>query len=74
MINLVNDIFSQGNKTIEITLSNPTIGTLDPNEVHTFRIAKDDSATLTIADVSVNENSGIATVTLTLDNEDSRWT
>jgi hypothetical protein len=42
--------------------------TEDGNQQQTFTISNDDSATVTIADVAVNENAGTATVTLTLDN------
>ncbi|MFY0632048.1 MAG: gliding motility-associated C-terminal domain-containing protein, partial [Flavobacteriaceae bacterium] len=41
---------------------------IDITDVATYTILNDDSATVTIANVAVNENDGTATVTLTLDN------
>ena len=69
------DISISGDETVEIdetftlTLSNPTGTTVvlgDDTGIGT--ITNDDQATVTIADVSVDENSGTATITLTLDN------
>ncbi|WP_160114217.1 Calx-beta domain-containing protein [Aquimarina sp. AU119] len=69
------DITITGDQTVEIdetltlTLSNPT-GTdvIIGDATGTGTITNDDQATVTIADVAVNENSGTATITVILDN------
>ncbi|MFY0632134.1 MAG: hypothetical protein JXR05_17370, partial [Flavobacteriaceae bacterium] len=68
-VTLSGDSAVEADETITMTLSNPTgtsvvIG--DPTGSGT--ITNDDSATVTVANVAVNENDGTATVTLTLDN------
>ncbi|WP_271783983.1 Calx-beta domain-containing protein [Aquimarina algiphila] len=69
------DITISGDQTVEIdetltlTLSNPT-GTdvIIGDATGTGTITNDDQATVTIADVAVNENSGTATITVIVDN------
>jgi hypothetical protein len=61
----------EADETIIVDISSVSGGdgaTEDGPQQQTFTIANDDSAAVTIADVTVNENSGTATVTLTLDN------
>ncbi len=55
-------------ETIILTLSNPTGTATIADTMGIGTITNDDSATVTIADVSVNENNGTATITATLDN------
>ncbi|WP_271766333.1 Calx-beta domain-containing protein [Aquimarina algiphila] len=69
------DITITGDQTVEIdetltlTLSNPT-GTdvIIGDATGTATITNDDQATVTIADVALNENSGTATITVIVDN------
>ena len=60
-------------ETVTITMSSLVPSTVDPSDIDitdtgTLTLNNDDAATVTIADVAVNENSGIATITLTVDN------
>ncbi|TDK50633.1 beta strand repeat-containing protein, partial [Algoriphagus formosus] len=60
-------------ETVSISMSNLVPVTVDPADVNitdgaTLTINNDDQATLTIADVSGNEDDGDITVTVTLDN------
>ncbi|WP_100630289.1 MBG domain-containing protein [Algoriphagus formosus] len=60
-------------ETVSISLSNLVPVTVDPADLNitdgaTLTINNDDQATLTIADVSGNEDDGDITVTVTLDN------
>ncbi|MDO5988327.1 Calx-beta domain-containing protein, partial [Flavivirga amylovorans] len=65
---IVPDAILEANETVIVTLSTPTNATLGTNTIHTYTINNDDSAAVTIADVSGNENDGAITVTATLDN------
>ncbi|SEL22912.1 Calx-beta domain-containing protein, partial [Aquimarina amphilecti] len=55
-------------ETINLNLTNATGTSTITDATGVGTITNDDSATVTIADVSVNENDGTATITLTLDN------
>jgi gliding motility-associated-like protein len=68
LITLIDELMVEPDETVEITLSNPTVGTLGAIVVHTFTITNDDSAAVTIEDVSGNEDDGDLTFTATLDN------
>ncbi|TVZ57231.1 putative secreted protein (Por secretion system target) [Lutibacter sp. Hel_I_33_5] len=65
---IVDDAIFETNETVVVTLSNPVNVTLGTNTIHTHTINDNDTAALTIADVSGNENDGNITVTATLDN------
>ena len=65
---IVDDAILEANETVIITLSNPSNANLGANTVHTYTINNDDTAAVTIADVSGAENGGTITVTATLDN------
>ncbi|MDD7885586.1 Calx-beta domain-containing protein [Flavivirga sp. 57AJ16] len=65
---IVPDAILEANETVIVTILNPTNATLGTNLVHTYTINDDDSAMVTIANVSGNENDGAITVTATLDN------
>ncbi|NVK52153.1 MAG: cadherin-like domain-containing protein, partial [Flavobacteriaceae bacterium] len=67
-ITTIDDAILEANETIVITLSNPTNAVLGTNTVHTHTINDNDTAAVTIADVSGNENDGSITVTATLNN------
>ncbi|HCR94878.1 MAG TPA: hypothetical protein DIV98_08070 [Oceanicaulis sp.] len=58
------------NETVMIAMSNLTgaSGTVDISDTATLTISNDDSAAVTIADVSANEDNGAITLTATLDN------
>ncbi|MFY0604573.1 MAG: hypothetical protein JXQ93_11520, partial [Flavobacteriaceae bacterium] len=60
------ETFTISMTNIGFTSVNPA--NIDITDVATYTILNDDTATVTINNVSVNEDSGIATVTLTLDN------
>ena len=64
---IVNDEIVELDETVIITLSNPTNSILGANTVHTYTIIDDDQATVTIADVSADEDDGSTTVSLVLD-------
>ena len=66
---IVNEAMLEANETFIVTISNSTNGSLGTNTSHTYTITNDDTATVTIADISGNENDGAITVTATLDNQ-----
>tara|TARA_R110002073_G_scaffold326975_1_gene507298 strand:- start:158 stop:5872 length:5715 start_codon:yes stop_codon:yes gene_type:complete len=68
MASIVGELMLEANETVIVTLSNPTNATLGTNTTHTYTINNDDTASVTIADISGNENDGAITVTATLDN------
>ena len=64
----------EADELIDIAMSNLVATTIDPSDIDitdgaTVTITNDDQATLTVADVTVNEDDGTATVTLTLSAE-----
>ncbi|MFD2566793.1 YDG domain-containing protein [Pseudotenacibaculum haliotis] len=65
---IVDDMILEADETVIVTLSNPTNATLGANTSHTYTINNNDSAAVTIEDVSGNENDGAITLTATLDN------
>jgi len=63
----------EAHETVTLSASNVVAGTasssdIDVSDTATATITNDDSATVTLDDVIVNEDTGIASVTLTLDN------
>ncbi|WP_420387538.1 Calx-beta domain-containing protein [Roseivirga sp.] len=64
---IVADEIVETDETVIITLSDPVNAFLGVNTVHTYTITDDDQATVTIGNISVAEEEGVATVTLTLD-------
>jgi hypothetical protein len=67
---IVADVLDEPDETIQVTLSNPTHGTLGATSVHTFTITDDDATpTLAVGDVTVNENAGTATITVTMTSQ-----
>ncbi|MBB6328997.1 gliding motility-associated-like protein [Algoriphagus iocasae] len=68
-VGISGDEVVEPDETFTLTLSNPTgINVAIGDGSSTGTILNDDSASLTIADVSVNESDGIATISVTLDN------
>ncbi len=65
---IVDDTILEANETVIITLSNPSNAVLGTNTVHTYTITNNDVASVTIADISGNEDDGDITITATLDN------
>ena len=67
-LTVVNDTLAEANETIQLSLSNPTNGTLGATTVHTYTITDDDIApALTIGDVTVTEgNSGTVNAVFTV--------
>jgi gliding motility-associated-like protein len=63
-----NDLIVEGTETFSVTLGVPTGGETVSGSPATGSITNDDSAIVTIADISGNENDGAITVTATLDN------
>ena len=69
LVTILDELMLEPDETVEITLSNPSpLSTLGANVVHTFTITNDDSASVTIEDVTGNEDDGDLTFTATLDN------
>ena len=69
LITLIDELMLEPDETVEITLSNPSpLSSLGSDVVHTFTITNDDNASVTIEDVSGNEDGGDLTFTATLDN------
>lgn len=65
---IVDDATLEANETVIVTLSNPVNANLGANTVYSYTIIDNDEASITIADVSGNENDGAITLTATLDN------
>ena len=68
-VTLNNDAIAEGNETLTLGMSNLASTSLSVriSDTGTLTINDDDGATVTIADVSVAENSGPAVITLTSD-------
>ena len=66
--NIVNDLLVEANETVFVSIASPSNASLGANTAHTYTILDDDQATVTIADVSGNEDDGAITITATLDN------
>ena len=63
------DAVVEANETLTVSMSGLTgVGSATITDTATVTINNDDTATLTIADVSGNENDGAITVTVSLDN------
>ncbi len=68
-ITITSDQIVEIDETLTLTLSNPTgTNVIIGDSTGTGTITNDDQATVTIADVTVNENSGTATITVIADN------
>ncbi|MCX7552556.1 hypothetical protein OS175_01595 [Marinicella sp. S1101] len=72
-ITLGGDTKVEADETVSISMSGlspvtVSSGSIDITDGATLTLNNDDSAAVTIANVAVNENSGTATITLTLDN------
>ena len=64
----------EADETFTISMTNVGFTSVDTNDIDvtdtaTYTILNDDTAKVTMDEVSVNEDTGIATITLTLDNE-----
>ena len=66
--NIVNDLLVETNETVIVSIASPSNASLGTNTTHTYTIFDDDQATVTIADVSGNEDDGAIVVTAILDN------
>ena len=66
--NIVNDLLVETNETVIVSIASPSNASLGTNTTHTYTILDDDQATVTIADVSGNEDDGAIVVTAILDN------
>ncbi|WP_317040692.1 beta strand repeat-containing protein, partial [Roseivirga misakiensis] len=72
-ITIGGDTKVEADELVDIAMSNlvPTTvdaGDIDITDAAQLTLTNDDAATVTIANVAVNENDGTATITLTLDN------
>ena len=65
---IIDDLIVETDETVIVTLSNPVNAILGTNMVHTYTITNDDTAAVTIADISGNENDGDIIFTATIDN------
>ena len=68
VIIVIGDNNVEPNETIELTLTNATGAALIADASGNATITNDDSASLTIADISANEDDGTVTVTASLNN------
>ncbi|WP_166831094.1 Calx-beta domain-containing protein [Thalassoroseus pseudoceratinae] len=59
----------ESDETFLVTLSNPTLGSTITDDMATGTITNDDAATLSIDDVSQDENAGTMTFTVSLSRE-----
>ena len=66
--NIVNDLLVETNETVIVSIASPSNASLGTNTTHTYTILDDDQATVTIADVSGNEDDEAIVVTAILDN------
>ncbi|MDN5212994.1 cadherin domain-containing protein [Fulvivirgaceae bacterium BMA12] len=66
--NIVDDAILEADETVAVTLSSPSNAILGANTTHTYTINNNDNASVTIADISGNEDDGPITVTALLDN------
>ncbi|HAA19017.1 MAG TPA: hypothetical protein DCP28_09705, partial [Cytophagales bacterium] len=72
-ITLGGDTKVEADEIVDLAMSNLVPVTVDAGDIDitdaaTVTITNDDQATVTIADITPNENAGTATITLTLDN------
>ncbi|GIK62226.1 MAG: hypothetical protein BroJett018_00200 [Chloroflexota bacterium] len=69
-VNIVNDTLDEANEDFTVTLQAPTNATLDPVVANTIGVGTinddDNPPTVSIDDVTVNENAGTLTFTVTL--------
>ena len=65
---IVDDLLVEANETVIVSIASPSNASLGTNTTHTYTILDDDNASVTIADVSGNEDDGAITITATLDN------
>ncbi|MFA6132258.1 MAG: Calx-beta domain-containing protein [Patescibacteria group bacterium] len=66
-ITVVDDVIDELSETVIVTMGSPTNGTKGATDVHTATITDNDAApTIAIADTSVSESVGNATVTVTM--------
>ncbi|MBX7147565.1 hypothetical protein K1X76_00645 [bacterium] len=70
-VTISNDSVDEGNETYTVTLSNATNATIS-DATGTGTITNDDAATLSVADTTVGEEDGTATVTVSLSNASSQ--
>ncbi len=66
--NIADDAILETDETVVVTLLSPSNAILGANTTHTYTIINNDNASVTIADISGNEDDGPITVTTTLDN------
>ncbi|MCB1633228.1 MAG: hypothetical protein KDI51_01495, partial [Xanthomonadales bacterium] len=68
-LTIINDAVLEGPETATLTLTNPSaLLSLGSSITQSVTITDDDSASLSINDVSVNEGAGLVTFTVTLSN------
>ena len=65
---IVDDLLVETNETVIVSIASPSNASLGTNTTYTYTILDDDNASVTIADVSGNEDDGAITITATLDN------
>ena len=65
---IVDDLLVEANETVIVSIASPSNASLGTNTTHTYTILDDDNASVTIADVSGNEDDGAVTFTATLDS------
>ncbi|GAA4356577.1 hypothetical protein GCM10023151_04630 [Kangiella marina] len=67
-VNVIDDFVLEGDETVIATISAVSNGSINTAS-DTVTISDNDSASVTVADVTVDENAGIATFTVTLNGE-----
>ncbi|WP_442509307.1 Calx-beta domain-containing protein [Novipirellula sp. SH528] len=67
-VSILDDAIVEATETVNIALSNPSNVGIDVTDTGILFITDNDTATLTVNDVTVNEDAGTATVSVTVDN------
>ena len=65
-VTIIDDAVIEATETINVALSNPSVSTINASDTAVINIADNDSATLAVNDVTINEGTGTATVTVSL--------
>jgi len=71
VVTVIDNNIGESDESFTVALSNPSGVCLGSDDTYTINIDNDDAPTLTINDITVNENVGTATLTVTASNASS---